>query len=315
MIQSLLALAALFLASLAAEAAPQISVKANVEIAEQDAITLGDLANFEGFSEERTKELQAVRLADAPKVGEQRIFTSSGLAQTFRSYVGNEEAGEKVQIEIPSRVVISRKSMKLNEASVKEALIDQWKDICSACTFRIDKLSLPITSTAVPGTRWQLRVKSELPRGMFNYPIEVQTENGPQTFFVSGNVSVSKLVLVTKRNISLGEKIAMGDFSSELHDITYLNDSAADQSDLVSNVAARGISAEQVIGRSALKKENAFKYGDVVKVVTGNDSWQISIDGIAQQAAAVGDTAKVKIPRTQKLVSGIVTEKGVIEVK
>lgn len=315
MIQSLLALAALFLASLAAEAAPQISVKANVEIGEQEAITLGDLAEFEGFSNARTQELQNVRLADAPKVGEQRVFTSSGLAEAFRSSVGTEEAGERVQFSIPSRVVISRKAMKFNEASVKQAIVDQLKGVCSSCEFKIDRISLPLTSSIAPGAKWQVKVRSELPHGNFNYPLEVQTEDGPRTFFVNGSVSVAKNVMVTKRNIALGEKISSADFATELHDITYLNDAPADQADLIPNVAARSIAAEQVIGRSALKKENAFKFGDVVKVVTGNDSWQVTVDGVAQQAAAIGDTAKVKIPRTQKLISGIVIDKGVIEVK
>lgn len=314
MIQTLLALTAIFLASLAAEAAPQVLVKAHVEVGEQEAVTLGDIADFEGFSTARVQQLKAIRLTDAPKTSEQRVFTSSGLAETFRNYINNEEGGEKVQFEIPSRVVITRKSMKLNESSVKQAILDQLKGVCQSCEFRIDRLALPITTTISEGAKWSVRVRAELPRGTFSYPLEVQTDEGPQTFWVNGNLSILKKVLVAKRNIPLGQKISADDYATELRDITYLNDSAADPSDLTSNVAARGISAEQVIGRSFLKKENAFKYGDSVKVVTGNGSWQISIDGVAQQTAAVGDTAKVKIS-TQKMVSGTVIDKGVVEVR
>lgn len=315
MIQSLLALAALFLASLAAEAAPQISVSASIQVGEQESITLGDLASFEGFSAARTVELKAIRLADAPKSGEQRVFTNYGLAQTFRSYVGNEEAGEKVHFSIPNRVVITRKTIKLNDASVKQAIIDQLKAICSSCEFKIDRVALPIVNGLTAQSKWNVKVRSELPKGTFSYPLEVTDESGSQLYWVNGNISVLKRAMVAKRNIGIGEKISESDISSELRDITYLHDSIADLSDLVGSVAARGISAEQVIGRSFLKREAAFKFGDVVKVITGNESWQISIDGVAQQAAAVGETARVKIPRTNKLLSGVVVDKGVIEVR
>ena len=315
MIQSFLALAALFLASLAAEAAPQISVKANLEINEQQQITLGDVAEFDGFSVARAQELKAINLTDAPEVGEQRVFTSSGLAQTLRSYVGNEEAGEKVQFSIPNRLVITRKGATLSETSLKQAITEQLKQICSACEFKFNRVAVPLVNNLTSKTKWSVKVRSELPKGTFSYPLEVSSESGNQMYWVSGNLSIFKKALVAKRNISLGEKIADGDFASELRDISLVNDSLANESDLVGSVAARGISAEQVIGRTYLKKEPAFKFGDVVKVVAGNESWQISIDGVAQQSASVGETAKVKIPRTQKLLSGVVVDKGVIEVR
>lgn len=315
MIQSLLALAALFLASLAAEAAPQILVKAAVEVQEREVITLGDIADFEGFSAERTEELKSVHLSDAPQAGEQRVFTNHSLAQTFRSHVDATESGEKIFLSIPSRVVVTRKTLKLNDASVKKAIIDQLKGICSSCEFKIDRVSLPVVSGLTAKSKWNVKVRSELPKGSFSYPIEVSDENGSQRYWVTGSISILKRALVAKRNISIGEKIGESDFASELRDITYLHDSIADQSDLIGSVAARGISAEHVIGRSSLKREAAFKFGDVVKVITGNESWQISIDGVAQQSAAVGETARVKVSRTQKVLTGIVVDKGVIEVR
>lgn len=315
MIQSLLALAALFLASLAAEAAPQITVRASVEVGEVESITLGDLADFEGFSVAREQELKSVRLADAPQPGEQRVFTNHGLAQTFRSYVGSEEHGERVFISIPNKVVIGRKTMKLNEVTVKQMIVEQLKAVCSTCEFKIERVALPIVSGLTADSKWSVKVRNELPKGTFSYPLEVKQENGSQIYWVTGNISVLKKALVAKKNIAFGDAITEGDFASELRDITYLHDSIADASDLVGTVAARGISAEQVIGRSFLKREPAFKFGDVVKVVTGNESWQISIDGVAQQAAAVGETARVKIVSTKKLLSGVVVDKGVIEVR
>ena len=315
MIQSLLALAALFLAGLAAEAAPQISVQAAIEIEEQESITLGDIATFEGFSANRTQELKSVRLTDAPQVGEQRVFTSQALAQIFRNYIGSDEAGEKVYFSIPNRIVISRKAMKLNEVSVKQSIIEQLKNICSSCEFKIDRIAVPLVNSLTAQSKWSVRIRNELPKGTFSYPLELKNESGSQTYWVNGSISISKRALVAKRNINIGERIAVGDFADELRDITFLHDSIADQADLVGSVAARGIRAEQVIGRTFLKKEPAFKFGDVVKVISGNESWQISIDGVAQQSAAVGETARVKIPRTQKLLSGVVVDKGVIEVR
>lgn len=313
--QMFLALAALFLASLAAEAAPQVTVRAQVEISEQEMITLGDIAEFEGFSQERATQLKAVRLADAPVTGDMRVFTNSGLAQTLRAHIGSDEAGERIQFSIPARVVIKRKMEKFNEESVKSAILDQLKQVCQNCMFKLNRVSMPVVGLLPAGTTWNVKVRSEIPRGNFNYPIEINDGDQPQVFWVSGHVSIYKKVLVSKRNISLGEKISQTDYAEELRDVTQFSDSIANADDLATTMAARGISAEQIIGRSHLRKENAFKFGDIVKVVAGNESWQISIDGVAQQNAAVGETAKVKIPRTQKMLSGVVVEKGVVEVR
>jgi len=64
-----------------------------------------------------------------------------------------------------------------------------------------------------------------------------------------------------------------------------------------------------------LQREFAVKSGEIVKVTAGSSDWEVTIDGIAQASGYIGDTVNVKIPRTQKLVSGLLTAKGVVEVR
>jgi flagella basal body P-ring formation protein FlgA len=85
--------------------------------------------------------------------------------------------------------------------------------------------------------------------------------------------------------------------------------------DRQTSVAARELGAGQFIGRNELRRELAVKNGDIVKVVAGSAEWQITIDGVAQGSGYLGDTVNVKIPRTAKLVSGTLKERGLVEVR
>ena len=73
--------------------------------------------------------------------------------------------------------------------------------------------------------------------------------------------------------------------------------------------------AGQIIGASNVHKQSLIRSGDTVKIFIGEDGWQVSMDGVAQQNAYKGDFIKVKIPKTQKIISGIAIDKGMVEVR
>ncbi|MES2854315.1 MAG: flagellar basal body P-ring formation chaperone FlgA, partial [Bdellovibrionota bacterium] len=105
------------------------------------------------------------------------------------------------------------------------------------------------------------------------------------------------------------------DFTLTSRDVTFTNDVAAGSADFESSVAARQLPAGQVVWRSVLRREVAIKYGDVVKVIAGTPDWEVTMDGVSQVSGYIGDNVRVKIPRTQKIVSGILKEKGRVEVQ
>lgn len=302
------------------EAEGVIQIRPVIEVDGQSAdITLGDLIVAKGVSPALLERLKGVRLADIPKPGETRSFTAMGIEQVFRPYLRKieEETGERISLRVPARVTVVRKSFRLSEHEVIERIKSHLKDICSDCEFEITNLALPAVPATIPaGSMWTVRMRGEIPKGSFSLPLIVHHEDGSKrTYWITGTLTVRRKVPVALRALNAGERLHPEDFTMQVRDVTFSTDVAASEKELLASVPARQIGVGQIIWRGALRREVAVKAGDVVRVRTGADGWQVSIDGIAQGAAYIGDTLKVKIPRTQKVISGIVSEKGVVEVR
>jgi flagella basal body P-ring formation protein FlgA len=296
-----------------------IQVKSIAEVdGKHSEITLGDLMVARGVSASAVESLKSVRLADTPNPGESRSFTAMGLEQVFRPYLRKieDKTGEHINLRVPTRVTITRKSFRLHPEDVEADIKNQLKQFCADCAFEITALSLPAVPAAVPsGATWSVKIRSEIPKGSFSLPLEVANDDGSKrTYWISGTLVVQRKVPVAARAIQIGEHLRAEDFTMQSKDVTFSNDVPASEGELLSSVAARQLSAGQIVWRSNLRRELAVKSGDIVRVMAGEDGWQVSIDGIAQSGGYIGEMVKVKIQRTQKLISGILTEKGTVEV-
>ncbi len=297
---------------------PVIQVQASVELDEAREVTIGDITSFQGFGERELTKIKSVRLTDAPAIGEERVFSDVALSQVFRRHLPllQAEHGEKIRMMIPSRVVVSRKASRLVPQDIENEMRSQLQAICSVCEFQFPTLTLPtLNETTGRATSWRIRMRPEMLRGSFSVPLEINNRDGQRTLWISGNVQIFRRVPVAHRMLQIGERLGASDFSFERREVTFESDAFPTQAEMVEAVAARAIAAGKPIGRSMIRREQALKVGEPVRIVTGNEGWQISMDGIAQQSGFVGDLVRVQIPRTRKTLSGMIKEKGLVEVR
>jgi flagella basal body P-ring formation protein FlgA len=296
-----------------------LQMKPVVEIDNAQAdIMLIDLIVTHGLSRTATEELQAVRLADAPRAGETRLFSDFGLTDVLKPHLERiqKKTGETFTLRIPTRVVVSRKKFRLQQADVEKELLRQFHAMCSECEFEIANLAIPRIPENDHFTSWSLKAGATLPRGGFSLPFESKQDNGThRTYWVNGTLTVRRTVAVLGRAVNALERLSAQDYTMQSRDVTFANDVPATVSELQANVTARALAANEPIWRSSLNREIAIKSGDAVKVVAGNEAWEISIDGVAQSQGYIGDLVSVKIPKTQKLISGTLRERGLIEVR
>lgn len=303
----------------AEESGPTVAVRARSEIDGKAEISLGDVAEFKGLPRFAVDELRAVRLGDAPKRGEARYFTDVGLAQAFRGRIRRLEAsvGERIALRIPSKVTVVGKLMKIEAADVERELRRKAQALCPGCEIEISGLALPVAAASVPaGAEWTLKMRDELPRGSFSIPLEIKRDDGiRRLYWIGGHLSARKRVPVAKRPIASGERISADDWALESREIAYAPEPLAEEAELAAAWASRPISPGEAIPRGAFRREAAVKFGETLQVVSGEEGWQVAVEGVAQQGGFVGDLIRVRIPRTQKTVSGVLKDKGVVEVR
>ena len=336
-------------------------VKPVVEVDGAHDVMLNDLVEARGVSQAVIDAIKDVRLSDAPKRAESRYFTADDLSQTLKVSLRQvmQKNGELPRFRIPSRVVVTRKALKIKSEDVQKAVLEQFKTLCSDCEFEFTAFNMPILPRYISADHtWSVRARAELPKGSFTLPFELRsslaevaakdaaaesadgkssaTESAsttnhvatnlatnlattastdPKLYWVSGQVVIRRKGAVASRSANIGERLHEEDFSIKLHDVTFSNDSPATAADISNSVLARAVSAGDMIWRSQLRREMAIKSGDPVKVVAGSGDWEVTIEGISQSSAYIGDMVRVKIPRTQKLVSGLLRDKGVVELQ
>lgn len=98
-------------------------------------------------------------------------------------------------------------------------------------------------------------------------------------------------------------------------DVTFAKDGSLRMEDIQGQMAARSLPVGSTVWASDLKREPAAKKGQIVKALLGDDSFEISVNMMAEDSGFVGDLIKVKNLETQKVLSGLVTEKGVVKLQ
>lgn len=265
------------------------------------------------------RHLKAVVLTDRPAIGEERSFTQEGLESIVSEATRRlETAGYAVTWRLPRRSQIFR-NIELNQRAVQKKLEQELLTRCNGCEVQLRGFSYPpeLSKVNVSELRsWEIISRTERPRGSFAFPIQLDFTNGRrQTVMLSGMVEYWRTLPVLSKALNAGEKILEADVKLERRNVSFFFDEPASMKDLEGAVASRGMQAGEPVTRGLLRREQLVKFGDVVRVQVGGESYSISTEGIAQTAAALGESVQVRVGKNRKLVSGILKEKGLVELQ
>lgn len=265
------------------------------------------------------RHLKSIVLTDRPPIGEERAFSQEGL----ESIVGEatrrlEAAGFDVSWRLPRRSHIYR-TLDLSATSVLRKLEEELRSKCNGCEIQLRGYEYPreLAKLEAKDLRsWTLMVRSERPRGSFAVPLQLDFSSGKrQTVMLTGMVEYWRTLPVLTRSLNAGEKIRESDFKLERRNISFSFDEPAAISEIEGAVAARGMQSGEPLMRGLLRREQLVKYGDIVRVLVGGDTYSISTEGVAQSAAALGETVQVRVGKNRKMVSGVLKEKGLVEIQ
>lgn len=294
-------------------------------------LTLAELVDLKAVREQDRAEierhLRQVTLTDRPAVGEERLFTQEGLepivSEADRRLAA---AGFSSDWKVPSRSRVFRSS-EFNLSEIEKALRAELQKKCEDCevqirTFELSKEAKRLMQVEFDDGKgqsirdWAILSRNERPRGSFAWPIQVELTNGTRrSMMVSGMVDYFRTVPVLSRAVQGGERIRLEDRRMERRNVSFSMDEPATASDLEMGVAVRNFSAGEPVWRSSLRKEQVVRYGDVVRVQAGDDAFTITAEGVALSAAAIGETIQVRVGKLKKQISGVLKERGLVEIQ
>ncbi len=303
----------------AARAATETSAPAQVlrvrpynRVAEVTKITIADLVDVDGIDAATQRKLTKLSIGDAPQLGEQRVYSARVIAEALRESFNTKEWS----VQIPSQVVVQNRGYELVSETVQTELLTKWQALCADCKIIIQGLQLPVLPVTLTNRPWKFEPITRLPRGHFSQKlIVVGVDSREQYFWVNGDMAIQQKVPVLNRSTPINTRLTVDDFKMQWRDMTLATDTTPLDKEIAGQQVRFTMNANDIIFRGSLVREKAVQRGEIVKVLVGEDQWQISTQAITQQDGFIGDTIRLKNLQTQKVITGRVTGLGEVEIR
>lgn len=286
------------------------------------ALTLGEILQTEGLPQDVKKELDDLSLGTAPKFGERRTFSDRGLSTLLRYHLGlkEKELGRDflstALISIPREVVVEGAGLDLAESSLKQKIVDRAKELCPTCRIEVLKVETGTMRPYPPSSTWDLTLKEQKISSQLSGHIVIQDEaNMLDKVTLQTDLRVFKKVPVLQRGLQMGELITPADVVWTERNLAAISNGAAVPAEMTNARTRRALPAGYIVTGNDIQRELTVKRGETVDVYIRNSDWNVSMKGIAEDSGRVGDAVRIRNPVTQKRVSAVVIQPGVVEIR
>lgn len=286
---------------------PEIIFESKIEVSEMPNLTLGDFVTLKNHSGKLLEAVEGYTLSS-------EITTSGFNAQVIRQIYKDlvtkypSITDENPKLVLPQKIEIAKQT-GFSEVYFRRKLSNYLYSQCVGCQITLEK----VTAAAIPpnqpfSVNWP---EIKLAPSML-VPVIVDAKS---PHFVSVSAKIKKNVLVSKRFLTFDERLSSEDFESKMMDITYSKEDPVTAESIKSyQKTARPLMKGKTIFPSDLKREPAAERGKSVKIVVGEEGFEVSTAGVAEENGHIGDTIKVKNPDNKKIFSALVIEKGVVRI-
>lgn len=312
----------MFLVSLLVFSLPVLAAtpgKILIEVARTAEVTssviyLGEVANITApdfFKEELTR----IDLGKSPRAGRMKQLSGARVTASINAMGLNDN---DINIQVPERVFVKRASQELAPSDVKKAL-GQFlsgflpKEKFKLKAFRVrglepypqGDLSIVFDKRYTPSSNRRLSVHAEV------WVDGVKEDR----LTVRGRLSQIKPVIVASTRLKRGDIITPADVTLRDMDVFGQQSDVMTSVDQVSGmVITRTIDKGECVTRGEFKQAPAIKKGAVIKLVAQKNRLSIVTLGISKEDGYPGRPVTVQNLTSGKLVRGLVTADGTVEV-
>ena len=141
------------------------------------------------------------------------------------------------------------------------------------------------------------------------------TGNRPWKVYIPIDVAVNQTVLVSRRTLPRGHKLAAGDLQTEQRDVSRLSGGYfVEHEAVIGQRLKQRIMAGRVIAPALLAADTIIRRGQSVTLIVQNDRLNIRMAGRAMMDGAVNQRIRVENLTSQRVVEGLVRSPEYVEV-
>jgi flagella basal body P-ring formation protein FlgA len=292
-------------------ARPEVIFPSEVEVSNAAVISVSQVAELKELTGLAFSEIAKMPLADKIEGQEGVVLSGEEVSKKLRNLVKNSELLNKLNLtfKIPSEIRIRIRQDGLSRLEIERSIKNALSSRCETCSFQIHLNSLP----KITHLNWNIDWDQDIKYGSFM--IAVQETNQLANKWITGTLRVLKKVPVTKKLVRFGERLQSEDLEVIEADVTFVKEETPELSQVAGLIANRTLMPRMPIILSDLKREPAARRGQMVRALVGNQAFEVSINASAEENGFIGDLIKIKNPETQKTMSAIVIDKGVVKIQ
>lgn len=209
---------------------------------------------------------------------------------------------------IPQIIKIERADV-LSRDQISRRAQSRLKFKCATCEYSIQLKNIPQVTGESNRIEWR-----ELPvSGPFM--VSVSNKEGNNVGWLSGQIKTQRPIVKTSRVLRIGDTLQIDDLRLELSDISYNKDYYTDVATLLGKKLSRQVGIGTALSSQDIQRNYDVRQGQTIRVVAGNETFEISSQATAQDNGVVGDLIRVRNLSNQKVLSGRVLEKGLVRVE
>lgn len=289
---------------------------ASQNLISEDTIRLASIAAISG-PVELAEKLRKVSLGYAPDVGATRVIRRQQIMLALQAAGFDPNA---VRLEAEEAISVSRNGQRVSgtdlRAKVEEAMLKNFRDI--GVDARFSRLDLP-EDLQVPEGDIDIRVNSEgirNPFEVFSLTIDVRVNGrSARTLPVRAAIEAFAEVFVAGVNLSPKDEIMPSAVRLErIRLVKPIDSYVRDARKLRGTSVIREINAGTPLTIDAIASVVVVRPGDIVRIETGSQSFQIVVSGEANAAGRIGDRIAVKNAQTGAVLQATVVDKGIVRV-
>jgi flagellar basal body P-ring formation protein FlgA len=277
---------------------PELTFSSATEVSPRNEITVYDIVEAKNLNDLLVNELKTIKIADSKSTHVEK----TDLAKNLRHI--------KARFVLPSEIKIVRSKNEVSRMEVERKIKNHLQINCFECELKIQISSVPSNLAS----DWNLDLNIDLTKNTAMIPI-YSTSQPDKKGWVVAQIKRYQNIPVLNRSAKMGEVITKDMLSFEKRQVFNVRETILNKEAIEGMQTSRYINAGQPLMYIDLKREVVMKRGQIVRVLVGNDSFEVSMSGQVEESGSIGEVIKIKNLDSQKVFAAKIIDRGVVRIE